>query len=273
MQSIISAADKAPVYSRQNTFDASQTQSMLDSPRNACHANTDKGLFIVTKSKCEGMEIYAISEFNQTLRIMPKYHVDTDKINIDTVRVFAVGDRIFFSYIKDQRLLIKSWAFKRQSMVDVKLPPTVHYLKPRLTNAVGGSFYVADEKFVTWPHEGYKTTVCKFGLESESYKCIEVNYGGIKEIIGNCDEIFTFSQKAEVFSFNLNGAKRIPRGTLNHNGIIKAVVYHGSIYVGNYVRSKCTLYVEQFKRKANQWVTVIQITVSNLDSQTPNLKS
>ena len=254
MQSFVNSAEKSPVYSRQSTFEVSQTSMLLDS---TASTSNDEGLFIITKSKCEGFEIYAISDFNRSIRMMPKYHINTDKINIETVKVFAVRDRIFFSYIKDQKLLIKSWTFKRQTMVDVTLPPTVQYLKPRLTNAVAGSFYVSEEKYVAWPNEGYKTIVCRFGLDSESYKCIEVNCGGMKEIIGNGDEIFVFNQKFEVYSFNLAGGKRVARGTLTHNGLIKAVVYHGNIYVGNYIRSKCTLFVEQFKKKSNQWATVI----------------
>ncbi|XP_055297308.1 uncharacterized protein LOC129565946 [Sitodiplosis mosellana] len=254
MQSFISTAEKSPVYSRQDTFNVSKTPMLLDSMNS--ESSNDEGLFIIAKSKCEGMEIYAISDFNRSLRIMPKYHIDTDKINIELVRVFPVRDRIFFSYIKDQKLLIKSWTFKRQTMVDVTLPPTVQYLKPRLTNAVGGSFYVSEEKYVAWPYEGYKTIVCKFGLDSECYKCIEVNCGGMKEIIGSGDEIFVINQKSEVSSFNLIGGKRIARGTLTYNGIIKAVIYHGNIYVGNYIRSKCTLFVEQFKKKSNQWITI-----------------
>lgn len=256
MQSFINSTEKPTSYHCQNAIEFSETTILHDTPDNL-KTNQDEGLFIVTKSKCEGMEIYAISGFNRTPRIMPKYHIETDKINIDTVKVFSVKDRIFFSYIKDQRLLIKSWSFKRQTLVDVKLPPTVLYLKPRLANSVGGSFYVSDEKFVAWPHETYKTTVCKFGLDSETYKCIEVNYGAMKEIIGNGDEIFLFSNKSEVSSFNLNGGKRIPRGTLTYNGIVKAAIYHGNLYAGNYVKSKCTLFVEQFKKKSNQWVTVI----------------
>lgn len=253
MQSFINAAEKSPIFSRQNTFDTINAAMVLDS--RDC-ANNDEGLFIVTKSKSGGMEIYAISDFNRSLKVLPKYHIDTDKINIDTVRVFAGRDRIFFSFMKDQRLMIKSWSFKRQIITDVKIPSTVLYFKPRVTNATGGYFYVAEEKYVAWPCDGYKTTICKFGLDTEGYKCIEVNCGGMKEIIGLGDEIFLFNQKSEVSSFNLTGGKRISRGILSNNGIIKAVIYHGNIYVGNFIRSKCTLFVEQFKKKSNQWITV-----------------
>lgn len=262
MQSFVNTAEKSPAYSRQSTFEVNQTSMQLDSTTSA---SNDEGLFIVAKSQCEGFEIYAITESNRSIRMMPKYHINTDKINIETVKVFAVRDRIFFSYIKDQKLLIKSWSFKRQTMIDVTLPPTVQYLKPRLTNASAGSFYVSEEKYVAWPQkDGFKTIVCKFGLDSESYKCIEVNCGGIKEIIGNGDEIFVFTQKFDVYSFNSAGGKRIARGTLTHNGLIKAIVYHGNIYVGNYIRSKCTLFVEQLKKKSNQWVTVI-LKLSNFN--------
>lgn len=216
----------------------------------------DDGLFIIAKSKCEGVELYIASEFNRSLKIMPKYHINTDKIHLDDVKLFPNKDKIYFSQIKDQKLMIKSWSFKQQTMVDVLLPTTVQYLKPRLTNAVGESFFVSEEKFITWPYEGYKTTACKFGLESESYKSIEVNCGGMKEIIGIDDEIFVINHKAEVFSFNLSDGKRIACGTLNHNGIIKAIAYHGSIYVGCYIRSKCTLFIEQFNKMSNQWVVV-----------------
>lgn len=257
MQSYMNEAENTPTYNRQNTFDISQTpttMSTIDKSNRDCN---DEGLFIIAKSKCEGLEVYAISEHNRSFKILPKYHLNTDKINIDTVKLFPVRDRIYISYIKDQRLWIRSWGFKRQTMVDVPLPQTVQYLKPRVTNAVGESFFISEEKYVTWPYEGYKTTVCKFGLESESYKCIELNFGGIKEMVGIGDELFVFNSKSEVFSFSFKGDKRMARGTLAHNGIIKAVVYRHKIYVGNYVQSKSTLFVEQFKKNTNQWITVM----------------
>lgn len=191
MQSLMNAAEKSPIFSRENTFDTFNAQMILDS--RDC-TNNDEGLFIVTKSKSGGMEIYAISDFNRSIKVLPKYHIDTDKINIDTVRVFARRDRIFFSFMKDHRLMIKAWSFNRQIITDVKIPSTIVYSKPRVTNSAGGSFYVAEEKYVTWPSDGYKTTICKFGLDTECYKCIEVNCGGMKEIIGLGDEIFLFNQ-------------------------------------------------------------------------------
>lgn len=217
---------------------------------------SDDGLFIVAKSKCEGVEMYSVSQSNQSLRIVPKYHINTDKINIDTVKLFANRDQILFSCIKDQKLMVKSWSFKRKTMIEIQLPNAVQNLKPRVANAVGESFFITEEKYAVWPYEGYKTIACKFALESENYKCIDINFGGIKEIIGICDEIFVFNQRAEVTSFSLTGTKKNSRGTLNHNGIIRAIIFHGSIYVGTYVRSKNSVFVDLYNRKLNQWMTV-----------------
>lgn len=250
---------KSPVpYIRQNTVKIVRTPALADIERE--NERVDDGLFMIAKSKCEGVELYVVSEFNRSLRIMPKYHINTDKINLDSVKLFPNKDRIYFSQIKDQKLMIKSWSFKRQTMVDVLLPTTVQYLKPRLANAVDESFYVSEEKYINWPYEGYKTTACKFGLESENYKSIEVNCGGMKEIIGIGDEIFVINHKAEVFSFSLTSKKRISRGSLNHNGIIKAIVYRGNIYVGCYIRSECTLFIEKFNKVSNQWAVVSDLT-------------
>lgn len=250
-------AKEKPIYNRQNTFEINKNQTIIE------HESTfDEGLFIITKSKTDGAEILAISEHNRLLRILPKYHINTDKINLDTVKIFPIRDRICFTYIKEQRLIVKSWNFKRQTLIDVTLPAKVQYLKPRLTNAVGESFFVLEERCLNWPHENYKTTVCKFVLESENCKSIELNYGGIKEMIGIGNEIYVINQKAEVFSFNLPGGKRVSRGTLNHNGILRAVVFHGNIYVGCYVRNKCTLFVEHYKKKTNQWTTVKESMIS-----------
>lgn len=218
---------------------------------------TDDGLFIITRGKCEGVEVYALNELHGSLQIMPKYHINTNKISMDTLKLYPNREIIYFSYVKDQKLIIKSWNFKRQNMADIVLPSKVQHLKPRLTNAVRDTFFVTEEKYMTWPSEGYKTTVCRFGLASENYKCLELNCGGIKEILGLGDEIFVFNQKAEMFSFNVHGGKRMSKTTLNHNGILKAVVFNGKIYVACYIRSKCTIFVEQLNAKANKWITVI----------------
>lgn len=139
-------------------------------------------------------------------------------------------------------------------MTDVLVPTTVQYIKPRFINEINGEILISEEKYVTWPHEGFKTTVCKFALESESYKCIEFSYDSLKEIIYFENEIFAFSgQKAEVLSFDMNTSKRTPRGALNKNGITKAVIYRGNLYVGCYIRQKCYLYVERYDKKNNQW--------------------
>lgn len=252
IQSMINTPKNPITHFQQNAVEIFEAPAMIE---NEC--NGDEGLFIIAKSKCEGVELYIVSEFNRSLRTMPKYHINTDKMNLDAVKLFPNRDRIYFSQIKDQKLMIKCWSFKKQTMIDVLLPTTVQYLKPRLTNAVGETFFVSEEKYITWPYEGYKTTACKFGLESENYKSIEVNCGGMKEIIGIGDEMFVINHKAEVFSFNLcGGGKRVARGVLNHNGIVKAIVYHGTIYVGCYIRSKCTLFIEQFDRMSNQWIVV-----------------
>lgn len=244
--------EKERIYLRQNTFEVNRSPSPSENIFN------DEGLFIIARGKIEGAEIYAISDFNKTLKILPKYHINIEKINIETVKVLAIRDRIYFTFAKDQRLVVKSWNFKRQTMLDVLLPAKVQTLKPRLTNAVGESFYILEEKFTNtnWSQEGNKTTICKFGLDTESYKCMEFNGNGIKEIIGIGNDVFTINAKGEVFSFTFGVNKKISRGILNHNGIPKAVVFHGNIYVGCYIRAKCTLFVEQYKRKTNQWATV-----------------
>lgn len=242
--------DRPATLVRSNTID------IIEVPLLKLAEVNDEGLFIVAKSKLEGVEILAITESQGTFRITPKNHIYIEKIYVDTLKLFPNREKIYMSFIKDQKLIIKSWSFKRQNVVDISMPGAVQFTKPRLTNAVGETFFVAEEKYVTWPYEGYKTTACRFGLESECFKCIEVTCGGIKEIIGIGDEIFVFNQKAEVFSFNLSGDKRISRGTLNHNGLLKAVIYHGNIYIGCYVRSKCTLFLEKFNRKCNEWIPV-----------------
>lgn len=233
----------------------SNTVDIIEVPHIVNEVN-DEGLFIVAKSKLEGVEIFAITESQGTLRPTSKYHINIDKIHLDTLKLFPNREKIYVTYIKDQKLNVKSWSFKRQTIVDIFIPRAVQLLKPRLTNAVGGTFFVAEEKYVTWPFEGYKTMACRFGPESENYKCIEANCGGIKEIIGIGDEIFVFNQKAEVFSFNIINGKRTLRGTLSNNGVLKAVIYHGNIYIGSYARSKCTLFIEKFDKKTNEWNVV-----------------
>lgn len=233
----------------------SNTVDIIEVPH-IVHEVNDEGLFIVAKSKLEGVEIFAITESQGTLRPTSKYHINIDKTCLDTLKLFPNREKIYVSYTKDQKLIVKSWSFKRQTIVDISLPKPVQFLKPRLINAIGGTFFVAEEKYVTWPFEGYKTMACKFGPETENYKCIEANCGGIKEIIGTGDEIFVFNQKAEVFSFSIINGKRSLRGSLSNNGILKAVIFHGNIYVGCYVRSKCTLFIEKFNKKTNEWSLV-----------------
>lgn len=251
--------EKPPVLIRSKTV---VIQKVEKKPPTEVTEINDEGLFIVAKNKLDGVDIYATIELNGALRVMPKYHIFVEKMNLETLKVFSNREKLYLSYIKEQRLVLKSWNFKRQNLTEIVLPTTVQFLKPRLTNAVGEQFFVAEEKYITWPYEGYKTTACVFGLETENYKCIEANCGGIKEIIGIEDEIFVFNQKAEVFSFNVNDAgKRYPRGSLSRNGMLKAITYHGTIYVACYVRSKCTVYVEKFNKETNQWVMVSDINI------------
>lgn len=250
--------ESTPVLNRQNTFEISKAPDIFGGD------NIDEGLYIIAKGRCDGVEIYAICEIDEMVKIIPKYQIDTDNINIDTVRIFPIRDRIYFSCTRDQRLFMKSWSFRRQTLADVLLPSTIQSVKPRLVNASGESIFVLEEKHLA-RCEGYKTIVYKFGLESEFYKCIEGNFGGMKEIIGVGDEVFLFNQRAEVFSFNIAGGKPTSRGTLNHNGILKAVIFHDNIYVGCYIRPKCTLFVELYKKRSNQWTTVSRyITPSDI---------
>lgn len=219
----------------------------------------EKGLFVIAKSKNgTGVEFYSIPDFERSRTNLLKYRMNTEGISTFTLKLFPKKDRIYISYLtRNQRLEIKSWSFQSQLMTDVVMPNTVQYLKPRLINAVGDAFLVSEEKYVTWPHESYKTTVCKFGLESEYYKCIEFNSDSLKEIICIGDDVFAFgNQKADVLSFNMSTGKRTSRGAINNNGVVKAVVFHDNLYIGSYVRSKCTLFVELFDRKNNRWVTV-----------------
>lgn len=252
--------EKPPVFIRSKTVDIQKVEKVP--PIDLTEIN-DEGLFIVAKNKLDGVDVYATIELNGALRIMPKYHIFVEKMNLESLKVFSNREKLYLSYMKEQRLVLKSWNFKRQNLMEIVLPTTVQFLKPRLTNAVGEQFFVAEEKYITWPYEGYKTTACVFGLETENYKCIEANCGGIKEIIGIEDEIFVFNQKAEVFSFNVSDAgKRYPRGSLSRNGILKAITYHGTIYVACYVRSKCTVYVEKFNKETNQWAMVNYLNIN-----------
>lgn len=244
--------ENPPILNRQNTFEISKVPDIL------AHENIDEGLYIITKGKNDGVEIHAISEIDKMVKMQPKYHINTDRINIDinTLKTLSVRDRIYLCYVKDQRLIMKSWNFRRQTLADVILPIAVQNLKPRMVNASGETIFVLEEKYSIKPYEGYKTAVYKFDLESDFYKCIEGNFSGMKEIIGIGDEVFLFNQKAEVFSFNIIGGKPTSRGTLNHNGLLKSVIFHGNIYVGCYIRSKCILFIEMYQKKSNQWITV-----------------
>lgn len=220
---------------------------------------SDKGPFIIAKARTSnGVEFYSISDLERTRTVLSKYRINTDGMNAHTLKLFPHKDRIYVCYLtRNLRLEVKSWSFKGQTMTDMLVPSTIQYLKPRLISAVGDDILVSDEKYVTWPYESYKTTACKFGLESESYRCVEFNYDSLKEIICMGDDIFVFSnQKPEVVSFDFNTNKRTSRGILNNNGTIKAIIYHGNLYVGSYVRSQCTLFVEHFDKINNQWTVV-----------------
>lgn len=222
----------------------------------------DSGLFIVAKSRNGStIDFYAISETCWTRKCLPKYRINTDGMNTFTMKIFPHKNRIYVCYItRSQQLQIKSWCFEKQTMVDVLVPPTVQYLKPRIFNEIDGEILVLDEKYVTWPHESHKTIVCKFGLESESYECIEFNYDSLKEIIYYDNELYVFSnQKPDVMSIDLHTTRRTPRGILNKNGTIKAVIFHGNLYAGSYIRTKCYLYVERFDKKKNEWNIVSEL--------------
>lgn len=220
---------------------------------------SDKGLLILTKNhNANTIEFYAISDSDCTRFSLPKYRINANGMNLSTLKIFPHKDRIYICYLmRNQRLEIKTWKFKSQLIAEVSLPAAVQYIKPRLITACGDEILVSEEKFVTWPSEGYKTTICKFGLESANYTNIEFVYDSLKEIICFGEDIFIFSsQKSNVASFNLNTRMRTSRGTLNNNGIVRAVIYRGRLYVGVFIRSQCTLFVEQFNRRNNQWKVV-----------------
>ncbi|XP_055296720.1 uncharacterized protein LOC129565647 [Sitodiplosis mosellana] len=253
------ASDNSTSSSRSNAI-ANNHASRFSIPEPMTVAATssiiDAGLFIIAKSRNgSAVDFYSISETSGTRKCLPKYGIKTDGINTFTMRIFPHKNRIYMCYsTRGQQLQIKCWCFETQAMTDVLIPATVQYIKPRFVNEIGGEILVSEEKYVTWPYEGFKITACKFGLESESYKSIEFNYDNLKEIIYFEDEIFVFSsQKSEVMSFDMNTTKSTPRGSLNKNGIVKAVIFHGNLYVGCYIRTKCYLYVERYDKKNNHW--------------------
>lgn len=219
----------------------------------------DSGLFIVAKSRNgNAVDFYGISESGCTRKCLPKYRMNTDGINTFTMKVFPYKNRLYICYSnRGQQLQIKSWSFETQTITDFLVPSAVQYLKPRLINEIGGEILVSEEKYVTWPYEGFKITACKFGLESESYKCIEFSYDNLKEIIYFENELFAFSnQKPDVVSINFNTSKQTQRGSLNKSGVVRAVVFHGNLYVGCYIRTKCYLYIERYDKKNNCWNVV-----------------
>lgn len=220
----------------------------------------DTGLFIAAMSRNGNcVEFFSLSDTEHTRTFLPNYRINIDVLKMVTMRIFPHKNRIYICYTtKNHQLQIKSWCFKAQTMNDVLVPATVKHLKPRLISAVGDEILVSEEKCVTWPFvDGFNTTVYKFGLESESYKSIEFNYDSLKEIIHVEDELFVFSAlKAEVQSFDLNTCKQTSRGTLHNNGIVKAVIFHGTLYVGCYIRSQCYLFVEKYEKNSNQWIIV-----------------
>lgn len=228
---------------------------------------SDKGLIVLTKSaNGNAIECYAISDVDRTRHFLPKYRINANGMNMSTMKIFSHKDRIYMCYsVKNQRFEIKTWKFKTQIMSEICLPAALQHIKPRLVAAVGDELLLSQEKYVTWPSEGYRTTVCKFGLESENYTNIEFVYDSLKEIICLGEDIFMFgSQKANVVSFNLSTRQRTSRGTLNSNGIVKAAIYRGNLYVGSYVRSQSTLFIELFNRKSNQWKVVRMFELRNI---------
>lgn len=217
---------------------------------------SDKGLYIVVRNRNSGdLEFYSICDTKPSRIHLPQFHIDTDDINIHSLKLFPCNDYIYVTHlIRNQRLEIKSWNFKSQDLEDVMLPSTVQFLRPRITNVFGDAVLIMEEKYVTWPHEFHKTIAYKFGLKSEYYRSIEFNCENVIEIACLGDEVFAFSgQKTDVWSFDLNMGKRTSRGTLNSNGAVKAVVYRGNLYIASFVRARCTLFIEQYNEKTNRW--------------------
>lgn len=225
---------------------------------------SDVGLFITAKSRSGNfVDFYGICDMNCTRVSIPKYRINTNGIKSCAIKMFRHKSRIYICYsTRSQQLQIKYWCFKSKTVSDTHLPLKMRFLKPRLINVVADEILVSEEKYVKLPLEGFKITASKFGLESESYKTIDFTYYSLKEIICFKDEVNAFSsQKSEVLSFNLNTSKRTPRGKLNYNGVVEAVIFHSNLYVGCYNRTKCCLFVEQFDSDSNQWNVVSRSTV------------